>query len=89
MAAICYFSYTLYGDLANLIYWANVIMLLLVLLMAEVGRGGMTAFSSGAATAPQPSEFGKTATIIALANCSAAAKSPFRPLASCSPCSFT
>ena len=79
MAVICYFSYTLYGDLANLIYWANVIMLLLVLLMAEVGRGGMTAFFQwGGDRSIQPSEFGKIAIIIALAKLFSSRKKPIQ-----------
>lgn len=82
MAAICYFSYKLYGQLADLIYWANIALLITVLLFAQVGRGGMQAFFAwgGGTRGIQPSEFGKIAIIIALAKLFSTRKKPIRTL---------
>lgn len=69
MSAIMYFSYDLYGKYANVIYFANILVLLAVLTV-EAGRGGMTAFFSWGSTSErtfQPSEFGKIAIIVAFA----------------------
>ena len=69
MAAIIFFPYELYGQYANVIYTANIGLLVFTLLVAQVGRGGMTAFLSwgGGDRGFQTSEFGKIAIIIALA----------------------
>ena len=68
MAAVIFFPYQLYERYANAIYAANIIMLTLTLLIAQAGRGGMTAFFNwGSDRGFQPSEVGKIAIIIALA----------------------
>lgn len=69
MAATMYLSYDLYGKYANVIYFANIVILLSVLTV-EAGRGGMTAFFSWGSASErtfQPSEVGKIAIIIAFA----------------------
>jgi len=69
MSAVCYISYELYGRYANVLYIANIVVLLAVLGM-EAGRGGMTAFFTWGSSSErtfQPSEFGKVAIIIAFA----------------------
>lgn len=69
MAFIIFFPYELYGKYANWIYIGNIGLLVFTLLVAQVGRGGMTAFLSwgGGDRGFQTSEFGKIAIIIALA----------------------
>ncbi|MBR0368449.1 MAG: rod shape-determining protein RodA [Clostridia bacterium] len=69
MAFIIFFPYDLYGQYANVIYTANIGLLVFTLLVAQVGRGGMTAFLSwgGGDRGFQTSEIGKIAIIIALA----------------------
>ncbi len=69
MAAIIFFPYDLYGQYANVVYTANIGLLVFTLLVAQVGRGGMTAFLSwgGGDRGFQTSEIGKIAIIIALA----------------------
>ena len=69
MMAIIYFGYDLYGHYANTFYVLNIVLLVVVLGM-EAGRGGMTAFftwGSGSERTFQPSEVGKIAMIIAFA----------------------
>ena len=69
MMAIIYFGYDLYGHYANTFYVLNILLLVVVLTM-EAGRGGMTAFftwGSGSERTFQPSEVGKIAMIIAFA----------------------
>lgn len=69
MAGIIYLNYDLYGKYANVIYFANIVVLLAVL-SVEAGRGGMTAFFSWGSSSErtfQPSEVGKIAIIIAFA----------------------
>ncbi len=69
MSAIMYFGYDLYGKYANVIYFANILVLLAVLTV-EAGRGGMTAFFSWGSSSErtfQPSEVGKIAIIVAFA----------------------
>ena len=69
MAFILSIDYDMYGRLANLLYMANIAMLVIVLFM-EAGRGNMTAFftwGSNADRTIQPSEFGKAVMIIAMA----------------------
>lgn len=68
MFVLIFFNYDLYGKYANILYAANLAMLLLVLIIAEAGRGGMTAFFAwGNDRGFQPSEFGKVIIIIAFA----------------------
>lgn len=69
MAVIIFFPYDLYGQYANVVYTANIGLLVFTLLVAQVGRGGMTAFLSwgGGDRGFQTSEIGKIAIIIALA----------------------
>ena len=68
MSAVIFFPYQLYERYANAIYAANIILLTLTLLIAQAGRGGMTAFFNwGSDRGFQPSEVGKIAIIIALA----------------------
>ena len=86
MCAMIFFNYHLFGRYADLIYWANIFILLAVL-SVEAGRGGMTAFfkwgsSSGnlGQRGLQPSEFGKIAIIIALANLFSKRRKPVQTL---------
>ena len=69
MAVIIFFPYELYGQYANVIYTANIGLLVFTLLVARAGRGGMTAFLAwgGGDRGFQTSEVGKIAIIIALA----------------------
>ena len=69
MAIIIFFPYDLYGQYANAIYAANIILLVFTLLVAQAGRGGMTAFLAwgGGDRGFQTSEVGKVAIIIAFA----------------------
>lgn len=68
MAAVIFFPYQLYERYANTIYAAQIILLTLTLLIAQAGRGGMTAFFNwGSDRGFQPSEICKIAIIIALA----------------------
>lgn len=68
MFFIIFFDYEQYGKYANVLYAVNIAVLLLVLLMAQAGRGGMTAFFTwGSDRGIQPSELGKTIIIIAFA----------------------
>ena len=69
MMVVIYFGYELYGHYANTFYVLNIVLLVVVLGM-EAGRGGMTAFftwGSGSERTFQPSEVGKIAMIIAFA----------------------
>ena len=67
MFIIIYFNYELYGKYANTLYVINLLMLLIVLGM-EAGRGGMTAFFTwGSDRGFQPSELGKVIMIICFA----------------------
>ena len=67
MFVIIFFSYELYGKYANSLYVANLVMLLIVLGM-EAGRGGMSAFINwGNDRGFQPSELGKVIMIICFA----------------------
>ncbi len=68
MSVVIFFPYELYGQYANAIYAANIALLLITLLLAEAGRGGMVAFFNwGNDRGFQPSEIGKIAIIIAFA----------------------
>ena len=68
MFFIIFFDYEQYGKYANVLYAINVSVLLLVLLIAQAGRGGMTAFFNwGGDRGIQPSELGKVIIIVAFA----------------------
>lgn len=68
MFAIIFFNYEVYGKYANLLYAANLFLLLVVLVATEAGRGGMNAFFGwGNDRGFQPSEVGKVIIIIAFA----------------------
>lgn len=70
MSAMAYFSYEFYGRIYHVIYVFNILLLLSVLVIAEAGRGNMTAFFTWGASSErsfQPSEFGKIMIIISLA----------------------
>ena len=82
MFLISMLDYHLYGKYAQIIYLANMLVLLIVLTV-EAGRGGMSAFFSvGTSTSTlgqrtfQPSEFGKVAMIISLAKLFSQRKTP-------------
>ena len=67
MAAIIFFPYQLYERYASTIYAGQIVLLTLTLLLAQAGRGGMTAFFNwGSDRGFQPSEVCKIAIIIAL-----------------------
>ena len=67
MFVIIFFNYELYGKYANTLYVVNLVMLLIVLGM-EAGRGGMSAFINwGNDRGFQPSELGKVIMIICFA----------------------
>lgn len=68
MSVVIFFPYELYGQYANAIYMANILLLLFTLLVAQAGRGGMTAFLNwGNDRGFQPSEVGKIAMIMCFA----------------------
>lgn len=78
MSAVIYFDYDLYSRASNLIYWVNVLLLVVVLFM-ERGRGSMAGWFKWGADATrtmQPSEFGKLAIIISLAKLFSQRKKP-------------
>ena len=78
MMACVFFDYHLYGQLKNVFYWGNVIMLLIVLGM-EKGRGAATMFYRwGDGRTFQPAELGKLCIIIALARLFADREKPIR-----------
>ena len=86
MIAVSLLDYRLYGKYAQFIYLFNMLVLLIVLTV-EAGRGGMTAFFQvGSETGRlgqrtfQPSEFGKIAMIIALAKLFAQRQTPINNL---------
>lgn len=65
MFVIMVFNYNIYGDYSGVLYWFNVILLILVL-FTKAGRGGMSGFFNwGSDRGFQPSEFGKVIIIIA------------------------
>ena len=67
MFVIIFYNYELYGKYANTLYVINLLMLLIVLGM-EAGRGGMSAFINwGNDRGFQPSELGKVIMIICFA----------------------
>ena len=68
MFFIIFFDYEIYGQYANVLYAINIGLLIITLLFARAGRGGMTAFFTwGSDRGFQPSEFGKVMIIIAFA----------------------
>ena len=78
MFALMFFDYEQYGKYANVLYAANIIMLVLVL-GVERGRGGMTAFFTWGGSGDrgfQPSELGKVIIIIAFARAFASRVKP-------------
>lgn len=78
MMACVFFDYHLYGQLKNVFYWGNVVMLLLVLGM-EKGRGAATMFYKwGDGRTFQPAELGKLCIIISLARLFADREKPIR-----------
>ena len=84
--AVAALDYHLYGKYTRVIYFGNIIILLFVLTV-QAGRGGMRAFfsvGSGNTTLGQrtfqPSEFGKVAMIISLAQSFSQRKTPIRNL---------
>ena len=67
MAFVIFFPYQLYERYANTVYAGQIVLLTLTLLIAQAGRGGMTAFFNwGSDRGFQPSEVCKIAIIIAL-----------------------
>ncbi len=73
-----YFDYGLFGRLSNIIYWANIALLLMVLFTTR-GKGNMAGwFSWGSGRTFQPSEIGKIAIIIALSKMFADRKEPIK-----------
>ncbi|MBR3504033.1 MAG: rod shape-determining protein RodA [Clostridia bacterium] len=68
LAGTVFFDYRLFGEVKDVFYWGNVILLLLVKFTTEVGRGSANMFFQwGSGRTFQPAEFGKIAIIIALA----------------------
>lgn len=70
MFLMIYFSYEFYGGIYHWVYIANIAFLLFTLVVAEAGRGNMTAFLSWGSSSErgfQTSEFGKIMIIISLA----------------------
>jgi rod shape determining protein RodA len=83
MAAMVYLDYERLGQWSNLIYWANIALLFVVLFM-EKGRGNMAGWfhwGSDSNRTMQPSEFGKLAIIIALAKLFAGRQKPITTVA--------
>ena len=76
MFAVMFFDYEQYGKYANILYAANLLLLVFVL-GVERGRGGMTAFFTwGSDRGFQPSEIGKVIIIIAFAKAFASRVKP-------------
>ena len=80
MFVLMFFDYEQYGKHANALYVLNLVMLVLVL-GVERGRGGMTAFFTwGSDRGFQPSELGKVIIIIAFAEAFASRTKPIMTL---------
>lgn len=82
LALMVYLDYRWLEQFSNLIYWANIALLTVVLFM-ERGRGNMAGWirwGVDAARTLQPSEFGKLAIIIALAKLFSNRRRPIRTL---------
>jgi rod shape determining protein RodA len=83
MVFMVYLDYAFLSQWANLIYWVNIALLIVVLFM-ERGRGDMAGWFRWGAEASrtiQPSEFGKLAIIIALARLFAGRQKPITTVA--------
>jgi len=87
MAAMVYLDYDHLSRWANMIYWANIAVLFVVLFM-ERGRGNMAGWfrwGTDANRTIQPAEFGKLAIIIALAKLFAGRQKPITTVAELMP----
>ncbi len=83
MAAMVYLDYERLSQWANLIYWANIALLFVVLFM-EKGRGNMAGWfrwGTDANRTLQPAEFGKLAIIVALAKLFSGRQKPITTVA--------
>lgn len=83
MAAMVYLDYEHLSKWANMIYWANIALLFVVLFM-EKGRGNMAGWfrwGTDANRTLQPAEFGKLAIIIALAKLFSGRQKPITTVA--------
>ena len=82
MMVMIFLPYQLFGRYAQWIYIANIAVLLLTLIVAEVGRGGMQAFLriGSSERGLQPSEFGKVAMIICFSKVFTQRKEPVKTL---------
>ena len=82
MMVIIFLPYQLFGRYAQVIYLANIGVLLFTLVVAEVGRGGMQAFLrlGSSDRTLQPSEFGKLAMILCFSKVFTQRKEPVRTL---------
>jgi rod shape determining protein RodA len=83
MAGMVYLDYDHLSKWANIIYWANIALLFVVLFM-EKGRGNMAGWfrwGTDANRTLQPAEFGKLAIIIALAKLFAGRQKPISTVA--------
>lgn len=82
MMVMIFLPYHLFGRYAQWIYIANIAVLLLTLIVAEVGRGGMQAFLriGSSERGLQPSEFGKVAMIICFSKVFTQRKEPVKTL---------
>ena len=81
MAGTIFFDYRLFGEMKDLMYWGNVVLLLLVKFATVVGRGNANMFFHwGSDRTIQPAEFGKIAIIIALAKVFAERDHPIKTI---------
>ena len=82
MMLVIFLPYQLFGRYAQVIYLANIGVLLFTLVVAEVGRGGMQAFLrlGSSDRTLQPSEFGKLAMILCFSKVFTQRKEPVRTL---------
>ena len=81
MAAIIFFPYQLYERYANVFYVGQIVLLVGTLLIAQAGRGGMTAFFNwGSDRGFQPSEVCKIAIIISLSKAFCTRTDPIKTL---------
>ena len=83
MAAMVYLDYDYLSKWANIIYWANIALLFVVLFM-EKGRGNMAGWfrwGTDANRTLQPSEFGKLAIIVSMAKLFSGRQKPITTVA--------
>lgn len=81
MCATLYFSYQFLSNFSNIIYWANIVLLTIVLFMAR-GRGNMAGwYRWGSGRTFQPSEIAKLAIVISLAKWFSNRKKPIQTFA--------